>query len=261
MQIQLLSALHVDHRSERGDEDFYDWLHPGPGATPDLLVIAGDLVELRERQRAQRALDELSRRWTDILWVPGNHEFYGLNPVHVPEVLSDIGVPSNVEMVFEPRAVQFKTQRFLCGTMWYSRKEVEETGCVNPKTGTWIHHGRLVEFSDFRHVRHLHPWVYHQNEAFTALLQAELGPEDVVVTHHLPSAASTPPRFQGEISNCFFVSDHEGLIGDRQPRLWLHGHTHSSMDYRIGRTRVLANPVGYPRERRDFLPLSAIVDV
>jgi hypothetical protein len=27
--------------------------------------------------------------------------------------------------------------------------------------------------------------------------------------------------------------------------LWLHGHVHHSCDYRIGATRVLANPRGY----------------
>jgi len=29
------------------------------------------------------------------------------------------------------------------------------------------------------------------------------------------------------------------------PVLWIHGHTHTSFDYRVGNCRVLCNPRGY----------------
>jgi Icc-related predicted phosphoesterase len=41
------------------------------------------------------------------------------------------------------------------------------------------------------------------------------------------------------------VSDLERQIRRWQPQLWLHGHTHDSFDYRVGATRVVANPRGY----------------
>jgi hypothetical protein len=28
--------------------------------------------------------------------------------------------------------------------------------------------------------------------------------------------------------------------------LWVHGHTHSSFDYKLGKTRIICNPRGYP---------------
>ena len=37
----------------------------------------------------------------------------------------------------------------------------------------------------------------------------------------------------------------EPLIKAHQPDLWIHGHTHTSFDYRVGRCRVLCNPRGY----------------
>jgi predicted phosphodiesterase len=40
-----------------------------------------------------------------------------------------------------------------------------------------------------------------------------------------------------------FISDLTPLL--RGADLWLHGHTHDSFDYRIGRCRVVANPAGY----------------
>jgi hypothetical protein len=30
--------------------------------------------------------------------------------------------------------------------------------------------------------------------------------------------------------------------------LWIHGHVHTAQDYRLGETRVLCNPRGYPVE-------------
>lgn len=48
--------------------------------------------------------------------------------------------------------------------------------------------------------------------------------------------------------NACFVSDLEARILRWQPQLWMHGHTHDSFDYRIGATRVIANPRGYARD-------------
>ena len=38
--------------------------------------------------------------------------------------------------------------------------------------------------------------------------------------------------------HCEFHAD-----GGRE--LWVHGHTHDSTDYQLGRTMVLCNPLGY----------------
>lgn len=35
------------------------------------------------------------------------------------------------------------------------------------------------------------------------------------------------------------------LIRELDPLLWIHGHTHHNVDYRIGPTRVLTNQRGY----------------
>ena len=47
-----------------------------------------------------------------------------------------------------------------------------------------------------------------------------------------------------------FASDLEHLV--QQCDLWLHGHVHDALDYRIGRARVVANPGGYPGEKGGF---------
>ena len=37
-------------------------------------------------------------------------------------------------------------------------------------------------------------------------------------------------------------------VRERQPKLWIHGHSHDRCDYLLGKTRVVANPLGYPNE-------------
>jgi predicted phosphodiesterase len=44
-------------------------------------------------------------------------------------------------------------------------------------------------------------------------------------------------------------------------RLWIHGHTHWAFDYKIGETRVLANPRGYPHETTHGFNPKLIVEV
>jgi predicted phosphodiesterase len=46
----------------------------------------------------------------------------------------------------------------------------------------------------------------------------------------------------------FFVCDMAARVRERQPKLWIHGHSHDRCDYLLGRTRVVANPLGYPNE-------------
>jgi hypothetical protein len=58
---------------------------------------------------------------------------------------------------------------------------------------------------------------------------------------------ATYPQFVGSRINCYFVCDVEHLMNNR-PKLWVHGHTHSSCDYVLGAARVVSNPFGYPRE-------------
>lgn len=83
-----------------------------------------------------------------------------------------------------------------------------------------------------------------------------------MITHHAPSFRSVSPRFAGSPLNGGFVSDLDGFIASHPIRIWIHGHTHDSFDYRIGATRILANPFGYPgRIRNPMFDPGMVVEV
>jgi hypothetical protein len=81
----------------------------------------------------------------------------------------------------------------------------------------------------------------------------KLPPTDVVITHHMPSALSVHEKYTDDALNLFFLCEMDDVILDLKPKLWIHGHTHVPFDYKLGDTRVLCNPKGYPRERTDLV--------
>ena len=65
--------------------------------------------------------------------------------------------------------------------------------------------------------------------------------------YHAPSFKSKHPRYKdSDPLNFSYYSALDLLIMDHpQIKVWVHGHTHESHDYKIGETRILCNPRGY----------------
>jgi Icc-related predicted phosphoesterase len=87
------------------------------------------------------------------------------------------------------------------------------------------------------------------------------GRKVVVVTHHAPSRESIPPAFDGDACNPAFASDMSRFIVESEARLWVHSHIHCCCDYAVGKTRVIANPRGYPTEPQTGFDPGLIVEV
>jgi Icc-related predicted phosphoesterase len=99
--------------------------------------------------------------------------------------------------------------------------------------------------TDFSVIEDFESWVYRENLVAAEFFQHRVRPGDIVVSHNLPSYLCVSPRYRGDVVTPFFVSDMTPFIQERQPRLWLHGHTHDSRDVSIGKTRLICNPFGY----------------
>jgi predicted phosphodiesterase len=225
-----MSDLHLEMHAD-GGAGFVRALDP---AGVDVLVLAGDITYGRDFDVLADTFAPLAEKYRHVLYVPGNHEYYKSSPAEVTrnvarltDELPNVVSPDNGVAVIEGR-------RFVAGTMWFRR----EPAAVTLK-------GFMTDFSI---IRNFEPWVYEQNAAFERALDAELAPGDVVLTHHLPTPASVWPRFVGSPLNAFFLCDMTSHIEARRPALWIHGHTHQRCDYRLGDTRVVANPLGYPKE-------------
>jgi DNA polymerase III epsilon subunit-like protein len=78
------------------------------------------------------------------------------------------------------------------------------------------------------------------------------GPEGktLVVTHFAPSLQSADPRYGLTPGTAGFCNALDDLVA--QADLWLHGHLHCPSDYRVGRCRVVANPLGYANKKEQL---------
>lgn len=68
-----------------------------------------------------------------------------------------------------------------------------------------------------------------------------------VVTHHGPATPSLDGYFEGSPLNPCYVNTFDARLHYGEgPDVWIHGHVHDDKRYKLGRTLVLCNPIGYP---------------
>ena len=233
MKIHILSDIHTE---------FSDFDPPETDA--DVLVLAGDIgVGSGGIQWAERRYPKVP-----VIYVPGNHEFYGRDVRDIDRLFE--AASANIH-VLSDSAHEFDGVRFLGATLWTDFKLYGEGEA-------WFSRGRaraLIE--DFVSIKsggllftpedsvELH-------EASKAWLVSELQKKfrgtTVVVTHHLPATLSIAGKYENNPLNPAFASRLDDIIEQYQPDLWIHGHTHVSCDYEIFGTRVVCNPRGYPSE-------------
>ena len=72
----------------------------------------------------------------------------------------------------------------------------------------------------------------------------------VIISHMAPSMQSVTDRFANDLASAAYASRLDALA--QKADLWVHGHMHDSLDYSLGRCRVVANPCGY--RKRDGGP-------
>lgn len=230
MKIHLYSDLHLDC--------YKDWgaalLTAVKPLKADVAVLAGDITTGKFPTSFRSLFEQLSKQYTYVIAVPGNHEYYGTNEAQVKrsyELAAD-GL-FNVH-VLDNQSVKLGGQIFHGGTMWYRYAPGNES------YEYWM--------NDIHQIQNFKPWVYDKQLEFEKMLEQHLDTGDVVISHHMPSYRSVDRAYTGSPLNRFFVCEMEKLILEREPKLWLHGHTHVPCDYNIDKTRVVCNPRGYPRE-------------
>lgn len=232
MKIQLISDLHLEMYKDFGRACLSRLIPAAP-----VLIVAGDLTQVVFLSILVDALSFLCSKWQHVIYVAGNHEYYSNAPIKVAECLDRCRTSAgrNLHIFEDAGLAEIGGKRFLCGTMWF------------PDDPLNAYYARYI--NDFIYIRKFVPWVYEQNGCFRGFLKENLREGDIVVSHHLPSEKSVAESYVASQLNRFFVSDMEDLIYKRKPSLWLHGHTHAATEYCIEKTRVVANPLGYPDER------------
>jgi predicted phosphodiesterase len=242
MKLQIFSDLHVEF------ESFYP-----PETEADVVILAGDI------HVGKKGIDWAKTNFADqqVLYVLGNHEYYGrAYPKHIDD-LRKLTSSSNVHILENDRLV-IDDVTFLGCTLW---TDFQLFG--DPKIAGYYATQRMTDYHkirvdpQYRKLRSLDTAVIHA-KSLRWLQESVLnlqGEKLVIITHHAPSARSIPTSFQEDILSAAYASLLEAFVAESGAKLWVHGHLHSQQDYSIGNTRVICNPRGYPDEpNQSFIP-------
>jgi hypothetical protein len=247
-------------------------LHHGYGDTitprapaHDVYVCAGDFARLDD------AIGMLTSgvygNGITVL-VPGNHEYYGTVIEDAERAGADLAGGTKV-FLLNPGEVILGDIRFLGCTLWTDYNLFGDRAAAMVQAWDGLNDHRLIKTREGCRPgwsRQFKPEdALRRHERELAWLDAQLaipfeGPS-VVVTHHGPSPRSVPERFRHDPMTPAFYSDIEALVLQHQPDLWIHGHTHDSFYYTIGRTRVICNPAGYSHEPNRGYKWDLVVDL
>lgn len=260
MRLLVISDLHLE---------FGPFKLPSPLPDFDVAVFAGDIgkpisaaIEWIQSERQKSLKDR------PIIYVPGNHEFYGSEMKSALVDGSAAAAAADINLLAR-QSVVIDGVRFIGCILWTDYRLLRKPKISMIVAGQELNDHRLIRYrEDDGHYSRFMPWhAAAEHRLDLAFIRSELATEHhgptVVVTHHAPHSGSVQPRHQGSALSPAFASDLSALIGGYQPELWIHGHDHGSHDYRVGRTRVLANQAGYPnlhgdRENPGFDPRCVI---
>jgi len=257
MKIQLLSDLHLEVHPH--------WVAtPAPGA--DVLVLAGDIGSYQPGSLLVEDDFGLSRfspkqGWqTPVLFVPGNHEYDGLDFDATHERLR--ATCERLDITWLEREVVHwpnpggQPVRFVGTTLWTDFDALVPPGLLTQqlkardkafraanyylKKNSSTREGLPMLAEDLRRQALLcQDWL-------TKTLALPFEGSTVVVTHFAPSLASADPRYGLTPGTAGFCNALDHLLP--QAQLWLHGHLHAPSQYVRAGCRVVANPLGYARK-------------
>ena len=226
---------------------------PGSGPKADVVVLAGDI------DTGTRGLHWALERFADlpVVYVAGNHEFYGQRHPKVIDQLRHLSQGTPVHFL-ENQAVVVNGIRFLGCTFWtdFQLFGRQQRQAALMEAGLRMSDYRRIRLGRAERYRRLRPTdtEYWHRRSLAWLRETLTQPFDgptVVVTHHAPDPRSiaadyAQPDHVGDLIDAGYASRITPTdLPLEAIDLWIHGHTHTCVDYRHHGMRVVANQRGY----------------
>lgn len=234
LKIQYMSDLH----QEFGEMSVPDRLG-------DVLVLAGDI---HVGERAIGFINECAEVFPHVIYILGNHEYYGNDINSLPIKIRDEGLflfkddkEAHYELLSENvyfldnESVDIEGVRFIGSTLWseitdYCARYMNDFYRIRNNT-------RPFSAKDAR----------DRHEEAVKFIKDSIndGMDNVVVTHHCPSIECIDTKRYGDSRmNTGYYTDILEQFKDTVD-VWICGHTHSSFDFVEHGIRVVGNCRGY----------------
>lgn len=248
MKLRILSDLHIEIN---GEPDL-------PDVPCDAVVLAGDTgTKLSGLKWALKRFPDVP-----VLYLFGNHEFYGDTYQHVQRRALELTQGTQITLL-EKSHCTLGGFDFFGATLWtdLALNQDPESAALDLQSGMNDYKKIRYETAKgaFPKLRPSHTSLEHIRSlrALDAFLTGRDPARCVVLTHHAPSTRTMTPEEHKHPCAPAYASNLDHLVTASGVRLWVHGHIHTSANYTLGHTRVVANPRGYvndPRANSAFDP-------
>jgi predicted phosphohydrolase len=252
MKIQYASDLHLEFNK---NVDFLNSHRLIPSA--EILILAGDIFPFFKYNENVKYFDFLSESFTEIYWLPGNHEYYYSDVIRYHKFGEKLVRP-NIHVV-KDKVVTINEVNLIFTTLWgnisvrnelYIKSHVSDFSCIR------------INGDDFKpkHFNELH------KESLTFLeneLELRQNEKNIIITHHVPTLFNYSEEYKNSPLNEAFVVELYDLVNKYQPEAWIYGHSHlNTPEFRIGKTKLLTNQLGYVEmHEHNAFRLNAIVNI
>lgn len=250
MKIAIASDLHL----EFGQELTFD------GLNADVLVLAGDIIvasalsgkssrHLSMTELYTTVIDNACRNFKHVIYIMGNHEFYHSTLEETKRLIETFMSQWDNLVFLDDSVVTIDDVNFVGSVLWSDTSN----SVYAPFSKKLLGDFSVIRESDEKFLKLDTYQKMHESCVDFIKYSCEGNKKTVVVTHHSPSSRSVASRFNGSDLNCFFHSNLDEWIEYKENIvLWIHGHMHNKSNYRIGKTNVVCNPVGYPGENKNI---------
>jgi Icc-related predicted phosphoesterase len=249
-KLQVMSDLHLEH--------FHDWEYLPVVGSGDILILAGDILNAKHFKTNgflntlyQRFIETCSKNYERILYVFGNHEFYGYNYEGAYHKIKEY-LPDNFH-VMENDTIQIGDWSFIGATFWTNFRNANPIEMLNAET--YMNDYKCIRIgSNYRKLLAKDTLGFHNESRDYILNQLDVLKDNVfLITHHAPSYQSISEQYKNDSCNSSFCSDYDGMILNHpQIKYFVHGHVHTAFDYMIGDCRVICNPRGYSKQNTGY---------
>jgi predicted MPP superfamily phosphohydrolase len=237
MKISYVSDIHLEHAADFTLDD-----------SGDVLILCGDIIQagLLYRPFATKFFKDISTKFTNILYILGNHEFYNgdINDVNlVKKYFKDTNIT-----VLDNETKIIDGVKFIGGTGWTNFHKADPMAMLHaPKT-----------VSDFRKISNgdeqftVYDWLEKHSE-FITMLKKEITTDgiNIVCSHHSPHYETISKNYKDKhAANGCYVSDLSKYMDNVD--YWFYGHMHEGLDVTYDKCKILTNPRCYPTEKQFY---------
>ncbi len=246
---------------------------------PLVLVLAGDIGDPFNISYYM-FIKTLSPYYNHIFVISGNHEYYNtMGIVNTDKKISSICNSFENVTYLNNSSFLYKGIKWIGSTLWSNPSQPQPQAIINSSstssssTSTSTSTSAYTSTSTYTDLKR-HELKYYTIDVINDLhkkavkfIEQELGCGEqelgcgeqelgcdenvkcIVITHHLPKTALILPEFSSKI-NDWYASDSVKI--NKNPILWIYGHTHKCNVKVIDDVTYICNPIGYKGENKGY---------